>query len=237
MSERLTKSLTDVITEELGPTKTELDSTTTFFGLTLTTWIIIILILALLGFNIFSYLAKGTEETANIFNQITNPILQLLGYSTKQTIDSSIIGLDKTLEATKQTIDTSATGTTTGVKVISDTTTSTIDTIQRGVRPQTMNKIDYTPVQDSIQQNHYDTDSWGLQKALDDASANAKQGIKPDDSQSRIQSSNIIGKSGWCYIGEDNGFRACSEIGVNDMCMSGEVFPTRDICMNPSLRL
>jgi len=43
-------------------------------------------------------------------------------------------------------------------------------------------------------------------------------------------------KNGWCYIGNYSGYRSCSKIGDADMCMSGNIFPTQDICVNPSLR-
>lgn len=39
-----------------------------------------------------------------------------------------------------------------------------------------------------------------------------------------------------CYIGTDRGFRSCIEIGDADKCMSGDIFPTHDKCINPSLR-
>ena len=39
-----------------------------------------------------------------------------------------------------------------------------------------------------------------------------------------------------CYIGTDRGFRSCIEIGHADKCMSGDIFPTHDKCINPSLR-
>ena len=70
-----------------------------------------------------------------------------------------------------------------------------------------------------------------LSRALD----NAKQSgnVSPDESRSSIQTT---GKSGWCYIGEEQGTRTCSEIGVNDVCMSGNIFPNQAICMNPNLR-
>jgi hypothetical protein len=45
-----------------------------FSNVTWQTWLIIVLILALLGINIFVYLAKGTEETASIFGQILGPL-------------------------------------------------------------------------------------------------------------------------------------------------------------------
>jgi hypothetical protein len=49
-------------------------------------------------------------------------------------------------------------------------------------------------------------------------------------------SSNLEGKSGWCFIGEDQGQRTCNSVGYADTCMSGKIFPTQDVCINPSLR-
>ena len=71
-----------------------------------------------------------------------------------------------------------------------------------------------------------------IQNALNDAKQS--QEVMPDDSKSSIQTSS--GKSGWCYIGEDRGTRSCSQVGVNDMCMSGDIFPSNEICINPNLR-
>ena len=44
------------------------------------------------------------------------------------------------------------------------------------------------------------------------------------------------GRSGYCFIGNDRGFRSCIEVGPNDTCMSNQIFPTRDICIHPNLR-
>jgi hypothetical protein len=60
--------------------------------------------------------------------------------------------------------------------------------------------------------------------------------FEADDSYSAIQASKATSKAGWCFIGEDRGFRSCIEVGDNDKCMSGDIFPTMDICVNPSLR-
>jgi hypothetical protein len=56
-----------------------------------------------------------------------------------------------------------------------------------------------------------------------------------DDSTSAIQM-NPTSKAGFCYIGEDRGFRSCIDVGVGDVCMSGDIFPTEAICINPNLR-
>jgi len=209
-----------------------------FLGLSFTWIIIIILILALLGINIFSYLAKGTEETVSIVETVFGPILKFFGYTT--------------LTTTKQTIETTASGTKTGVDIVADTSIGAIDTIEESVKQtqnqkQTQKQTNNTnniegkqatsslPVQYKIQEAGGKVDQWqkeSLSKALNDAKQTYDT-PHPDDSRSSIQT---IGKSGWCYIGEEQGTRTCSEIGINDSCMSGDVFPTQAICMNPNLR-
>jgi hypothetical protein len=74
-----------------------------------------------------------------------------------------------------------------------------------------------------------------LDTALKNATKSQNQ-PQSDDSYSSIQASKPNGKSGWCYIGEERGFRTCLEVGKNDNCMSGDIFPSKDICVNPSLR-
>lgn len=209
-----------------------------FENMSLQTWVIIILILAFLGINIFAYLAKGTEETVSIFSKIFEPLLRFFGYST--------------LTTTKQAIETSATGTKAGVDIVTGATTGVIDTIQQTSQseipvatsgtstsissniPQGQSATSSFPVQHNIQQVNTN-DNWqrdSLSKALESAKQSSQQ-VSPDDSRSLIQTT---GKSGWCYIGEDQGIRTCSEIGVNDVCMSGNVFPTQSVCINPNLR-
>jgi hypothetical protein len=44
-------------------------------------------------------------------------------------------------------------------------------------------------------------------------------------------------KSGHCFIGEDRGFRSCIEVSKDMECMSGDIFPSMDVCVNPRLRV
>jgi len=59
---------------------------------------------------------------------------------------------------------------------------------------------------------------------------------QPDEAGSATQSTRAKSKAGYCYIGEDRGFRSCIAVGENDTCMSGDIFPTMDRCINPNLR-
>jgi hypothetical protein len=234
------KSITSSFPDELTPLP-EIQPTTntgTSFlsNITWETWVIIILILALLGINIFAYLAKGTQVTTDIFEQYFAPFLALFGYNV--------------LETTKQTITNTATGSKAGVDLVANTATGAINTIEQpGYSPTSGTSVGVPttnpvqgksansslPVQNNIQNAGANIDQWqkgSLEKALSNASQEVSQ-VKPDDSLSSLQTS---GKSGWCYIGEDQGIRACAEVGVNDMCMSGDIFPSQEICMNPKLR-
>ena len=46
----------------------------------------------------------------------------------------------------------------------------------------------------------------------------------------------IVKGNGYCYIGYENGQRECTNVFDGDICMSGEIFPKLDICINPNLR-
>jgi hypothetical protein len=58
---------------------------------------------------------------------------------------------------------------------------------------------------------------------------------RADDSTSVTQK-HQSGKGGYCYIGEDRGFRSCVKVEASDKCMSGQVFSRQDTCVDPTLR-
>ena len=61
-------------------------------NINLTTWLLIILILAFLGFNIFVYLAKGTQSITNIFGPLFQKIFGTAVAITGQTVDVAAEG-------------------------------------------------------------------------------------------------------------------------------------------------
>ena len=180
-----------------------------------TTWLLIILIFTFLGFNIFVYLAKGTEQLNNIFGPIVNFISNFFGKVTGQVIDVSAEG----------------------GKAVVNTGAGAIDTGLTAIQNITPNKANSSVSSTSVTQNQPDLMSNNtLNKALN-SSQNKKQSnndYEADEASSSIQSGPP--KSGWCYIGEDRGFRTCAQVGVNDKCMSGDIFPSQEICVNPNLR-
>jgi len=214
---------------QLTSSSSPINGVTGFFAnITWQTWVIIVLVLAFLGINIFSYLAQGTQGAVSIFDQILAPILKLFGIvtieTTKQTIENTQIG-------TNAAINTAANTSVGALNAIEQTGTNT-NTNTNQTQPlakmantsQGGSAVNYQ-AEAKFEKNNSDA----LEKALSNASQSANQ-VEPSDA------SIPIGKSGWCYIGEDLGVRTCSNIGVNDVCMSGDIFPTQEVCINPSLR-
>ena len=189
--------------------------------ISLTTWVLIILILGFLGFNIFVYLAKGTQDINDFFGPLVKKITSLFVGVTGQVVDVSA-------EGAKAVVNTSADVVTTGLTGVQNIT----PTQQNSATKTKGQDIKTTFPQGDVAQANT------VNKAINSSTAQ-KQQVNGEDYQADEASSSIQNgapKAGWCYIGEDRGFRSCAEVGVNDTCMSGDIFPTQQICVNPSLR-
>jgi hypothetical protein len=56
-----------------------------------------------------------------------------------------------------------------------------------------------------------------------------------DTSENPIQKPISASKSGWCLIGEYENRRGCIEVGEQDKCLSGQIFPNQKMCLNPTM--
>jgi hypothetical protein len=173
-----------------------------------TTWLkwgLIILILAFLGFNIFTYLSKATDTTATFLQ----PLFTLFGKTATKTID-------KTAEGTKL-----------ATNVAAGTVTSGIDVLQK-------------TIDGNKERTNIDDDGDDLDRNQDsETGRNREPPVSvpvPDDAGSKTQTSSSPGKAGYCFIGEDRGFRSCVNVNESDQCISGEIFPTQEQCEHPELR-
>jgi hypothetical protein len=179
-----------------------------------TTWLLIIVILAFLGFNIFTYLAQGTQTISNIFGPLTQKIFGTSVAVAGQAVDVSAEGAKAVVGGTADVL-------TSGLSAVQSTipAENQAPTINKGqpIGPQQVDMMQQT----------------SLNRALN-SSQPQDQDYEAHEASSSI--GGLAGKSGWCYIGEDRGFRTCSQVGANDQCMSGDIFPSQEICMNPNLR-
>jgi cytoskeletal protein RodZ len=176
------------------------------------TWIIIILLLALLGFNIFVYFAKGTDILTQFISPILDPIL------------------NDTVNTGSQIVDVSAEGAKQAIQKTADVADKALSSIQDATPSTNAHAKDVSPKEDVIQKAPINQ---SLNNHMNTSNNYAANDYMADTSESTIQSK---GKAGWCFIGQDRGFNSCAEVGVNDTCMSGNIFPTHEMCINPSLR-
>lgn len=143
------------------------------YSLNISKWFLLIIILSILGLNIFNYLARATDVAGDVAK----------------------VGVSAGLEGTRKTIDLSGKG-----------ASSIAGALEKGIGE--------------------------LETALDIEVIDTPK-PNTDEDMNGIQ---LPKKSGYCYIGTDKGYRSCVYVGRGDTCMSGEVFPTIDVCINPKLR-
>lgn len=180
---------------------------------------LVVLLLALIGFNVFTYLDDITQWFSDTFGGPFQYVARVFGYAVTDTAQTTV---DVTAQGTKSAVDIASGAATSGINVLQQTIGQRDD--QRDDQTQTQkNQTQPSATQDM-------GSNAGLQRALSHAKNESPQ---PDDATSRTQR---IGKSGYCYIGEDRGFRSCIKVGEEDTCMSGDIFPTQAICINPRLR-
>jgi hypothetical protein len=189
--------------------------------ISLFTWILIIFLLSFFGFNIFIYLAEGTAEVTSIFKPIIDLTVALVAHITSIFVGVTAAGTKTIVTNTADVIDTGLTNIENRAEKVEDNTSAS----SLKSRHDAKSKSDKAMDNNTLNQT--------LNKAQASQSNNNGD-YEADQSDSSIQASN--NKSGWCFIGQDRGFRSCMEIGQQDKCMSGDIFPSKDICVNPSLR-
>lgn len=181
-------------------------------NINMTTWLLIILILAFLGFNIFVYLAKGTQGIADFLAPITQKLFGAGVAVTGQTVNVAAEGAKAVVSGTATTLNTG------------------LSSVQNITPNSATSSIKSQPVQ--TQQTTKPSDN-GLNKALND-SQEQNTDYQAVEASSSVHSGG--GQSGWCFVGEDRGFRSCALVNEDDKCMSGDIFPSQELCINPNLR-
>ena len=181
-------------------------------NINMTTWLIIILILAFLGFNIFVYLAKGTQDIASFFGPLTQKLFGTTASIAGQTVDVAAEGAKAVVGGTAGAVNT-------GLSAVQDITPN-----------NATSSIKSQPVQGQPTSRPSET---GLNKALNN-SQEQNMDYQAHEASSSVHSGG--GQSGWCFVGEDRGFRSCALVNEDDKCMSGDIFPSQELCINPNLR-
>ena len=185
-------------------------------------WIIIIFILAFLGINVFIYLAQGTQHATGFFGPVINYLSNIARSITGQTLAVSAEGGKAVVNTAANVVDTGLNG---------------VQQIGENIKP---NGAASTLPTNNVETKSREPDNAtnnAINKVLNSAQARQQeqtnQDYEADLANSSIQGG---GKGGWCYIGDDKGFRSCAKVESDNMCMSGDIFPSQEVCVNPNLR-
>lgn len=183
----------------------------------------IIIIIAFLGLNIFTFLSYGTDFIT-------------------QTIKD---GLPSIIQGLMNTIQNAAMGASKATQKIGDTVLSSVENKKPTSSNITKKKTkNITKQEDETYDENKDimpkqakNDNVDLslveKETKTDIENNGSPIVELDNYSRNIQQAK---KSGFCYIGSDRGYRTCTKINEGDVCMSGNIFPTMDQCVNPRIR-
>lgn len=210
-------------------------------------WFIIIIILAVYGFNIFTYLAEGTDILTAlispflyVFSLLTGTTLKSIIENTSQGGQTLITGISNFFGALIQFFSQFLTG---SLKVAETSSVSAIDQLQSNL---TKDKINSGNIKNTTQtntniseENTEETMLKSERKLADrtrDVPSDIKKTIENNTKTEPIPLHSGSNEQGYCYIGKQNNIRNCAKVSARNKCMSGDIFPTLDLCINPNLR-
>tara|TARA_B110000967_G_scaffold147109_1_gene150610 strand:+ start:91 stop:843 length:753 start_codon:yes stop_codon:yes gene_type:complete len=167
-----------------------------------------LLILSFLGINLLMILGNWMQVVIQIFGPLVSQILSVFGYTTGTVLDKT----EDVVSAVAKT----------GIDIAGGTVQSVADLLKKAsidnVDPKSRSQLD---------------------QSLSSSGSTKKPSFtlnepEADDGNGTIQKPITAGKSQWCLVGDYQGKRGC--VGVDDAakCMSGQVFPSQQLCLNPT---
>lgn len=165
-----------------------------------------IIILFLLMIILLPVLGISTDTLGKTVQQIVIFITSVISW-----IVSSIAYL--TGNALNTTTDVVSTTAKTGIDITDDTINSVGDLLIKA-------------------SNHNNS---SLDKSLNNGTSTQKQSAEPSNPENPIQKPISSNKANWCLVGEYQGKRGCVEVSDSSKCMSGQLFPSQSVCLNPNI--
>ena len=128
------------------------------------------------------------------------------------------IGITGVAQGTEKVVDTVAEGTKDTISVAQNATDKGLDVVAEG--GEAIKERAESPIERSQEE----------EKKTEEERENV------DTESSYASTLKKTVKGGYCYIGTDRTFRSCVKVNPGDVCMSNQIYPTKDICINPNLR-
>ncbi len=172
--------------------------------------LVVLLLLSFLGINLLDIISDIIKYIVSLFEPIVSQLLSLLGYTAGNVLNKTA---DIVSDTGKITLDI-AEGTVQNVGNLM------IKASKNSLNPNTRSKIEKT-LEDDIDNNYLTTN----------------HSIPANDvTENPIQNPISSNKRGWCLVGEYKNKKGCIEVTEHDKCMSGQIFPSQQICLNANMQ-
>ena len=170
--------------------------------------LVFLLVFSFLGINILLIFGDVIKRIAQIFGPFFEKVLATFGYTTGTVIDKTT---DAAIDISK-----------TGIDIAGGVAYNIGDLFKQASDEKKDIKLDL---------------GLDLEKTVNEPSKKKEEKHeepKPDTTKNPIQKPISSVKARWCLVGEYQGRRGCIEIADHDKCLSGQVFPTQQMCLNPT---
>jgi len=179
--------------------------------------LVILLLLSFLGINMLTYSGNFLQSVTNIFEPIFVQFFSFLGNITGKTLNT---GAD-TVGVTAKT----------GINIAEGTVHSIGDLLQNKSNPGIDNEQPLSLSSLLPPGPQGPPGPPGPQGTI----GHSVSVPAPDSSENPIQNPITSSKTQWCLVGEYQTKRGCIEVTEQDKCMSGQIFPTQQSCLNPTI--
>lgn len=205
--------------------------------------VIVLLVFPAIGIMVMSILGNTYAEVTETVSPALQDFLKFFGYSTGTIINKSA---DVAADVAKTGIDI-AQGSIRNVGNLvqgkpgddNDRANRSIldETIQKKVDTAIEKKLSETERKEAENRKEKEETQKSEKKEAESKKSNYKNpaDAQPDTSENVIQKPITSDKIGWCLIGEYANKRGCVSVAESDQCLSGQIFPSKEMCLNPTL--
>ena len=200
------------------------------FDFNLTKIILIIIILAFFGFNILSYLGFTLTQLLDSIKPLLNGILGIFGVAVEDIAKDTV---EVTGGVAKSGVNLVAGSAKTATDIASGTINSGIGVIEKtvGIDNDRDTSVDIEDEEKRLSEERQTKYEKEMNKKINTPDYRANP-----DMFDGVSQENNKGAGGYCSVGSYKGIRSCIMVEDSTKCLSGEIFPSKEICINPSLR-
>ena len=207
--------------------------------------VIILLVFPAIGFIVISILGNTYDEITETVSPALQDFLKFFGYSTGTIINKSA---DVAADVAKTGIDIAQGSIRNVGNLVQGKPGDDNDRANRSILDETIQKKVDTAIEKKLSETERKEaenrkekgekeENEAPKKEPESKKSNYKNpaDAQPDTSENAIQKPITSDKIGWCLIGEYANKRGCVSVAESDQCLSGQIFPSKEMCLNPTL--